>query len=367
MFPDKIMIEGSIHHRKEFGSNTPSCFGEKSPFHQQLFLFLQEWHSGADTLRLRTSGSTGNPKEIIVRKQQMWQSARATCRFLNLKPGDKALLCLPLNYIAGKMMVIRALYAGLDLFPVEPTGTPLDRTENAFDFAAMIPLQVINSLQTAVGKKKLAQIKTLIIGGSPLDETLESKLRSFPHSVYSTYGMTETLSHIAMRKVNGSDACDRYAPLPDVSLSLTNDSRLIVQAPGICDTSLETNDIAELYPDGRFRILGRSDNIINSGSIKIQIEAVEKTLRAQLGGNLAITSVPHPKLGEAVALLIEPSIHPDMAEKTIKELLPRYQQPRWIATVENIPQTGNGKTDRAATKQLAKKLNLFPSNVRYIH
>ncbi|MDR2815478.1 MAG: AMP-binding protein [Proteiniphilum sp.] len=351
---NEIRIEGKIYD--------PSGF--ISPFHRQLNLFLEEWFSQSPTLRLRTSGSTGTPKEITVRKEQMLQSAKITCGFFGLKKNDKALLCLPLEYIAGKMMVVRALYAGLDLYPVEPDGHPLARTDVPFDFAAMAPLQVYNSLQVKEEKRRLSRIGRLIIGGGAIDETLEKELKEFPNAVYSTYGMTETLSHIALRRISGAGAGRYYTPFPSVSLTLSEDGRLIADAPLVADKPLVTNDIAELLPDGTFRIIGRIDNVINSGGIKVQIEEVEQVLRPHIAGNFAITSIPHPKLGEAIVLLTEQPIDPVALENAIKRLLPRHQQPMLIHTAGAIPQTGNGKTDRAATKQLAGKINL-PSS-RYI-
>lgn len=297
----------------------------------------------------------------------MLQSAKITCDFLGLKKGDKALLCLPLEYIAGKMMVVRALYAGLELYPVEPDGHPLAEMDIPFDFAAMVPLQIYNSLQVPEEKRRLSHIKNLIIGGGAMDESLEKALRELPNAIYSTYGMTETLSHIALRRINGSNADNYYSPLPSVELSLSEDQRLVIDAPLVADAPIVTNDIAELLPDGRFRIFGRIDNVINSGGIKIQIEEVEQALRPHITGNFAITSIPHPKLGEAIVLLADQTVDGNAVEKAILQFLPRHQQPLSIHTIPAIPQTGNGKPDRAAMKQLAKKINLSSSTTRYIH
>lgn len=362
-----IGIEDIIYTPADFAGDRNIHFAGKSPFHHQLYLFLKEWFSDSSTLCLHTSGSTGTPKEIVVRKEQMLQSAKNTCDFFGLKKGDKALLCLPLDYIAGKMMVVRALYAELDLYPLKPDGHPLGETNIAFDFAAMVPLQVYNSLQSEKEKERLSQIKHLIIGGGAIDEALETELKDFPNAIYSTYGMTETLSHIALRRISGPEASRYYTPLPSVRLTLSKDNRLIIDAPLVTDEPLTTNDIAEFRPDGYFRIIGRVDNVINSGGIKVQIEETEQILRPYIIGNFAITSRPHPKLGEAIVLLIEQTIDPVSTEKAVRQFLPRHQQPLLIYTVVAIPLTGNGKIDRAATKQLAKKINLSSSTTRYIH
>ncbi|WP_298653223.1 AMP-binding protein [uncultured Proteiniphilum sp.] len=364
---NEIRIESRVYGPADFTEERESSLADTSPFHHQLYLFLKEWFSKSPTLRLHTSGSTGTPKEITVRKEQMLQSAKITCDFFDLKKNNKALLCLPMEYIAGKMIVVRALYAGLDIYPVEPDGHPLAATDIPFDFAAMIPLQVYNSLQIGEERHRLSRIKRLIIGGGALDETLEKELKEFPNAVYSTYGMTETLSHIALRKVSGAEASRYYTPLPSVGLTLSENNALAIDAPLIADKPFITNDIAEFRPDGSFRIIGRRDNVINSGGIKIQTEEIERILHPHINGNFAIATIPHPKLGEAIVLLIEQTTDPVPVWKAIEQLLPHYQQPLHIYTVKAIPQTGNGKTDRAATKQLAKKINLSSSTTRYIH
>lgn len=363
----KIRIEDRVYTPADFRGEREIVFCDRSPFHRQLYLFLKDWFSESPTLRLHTSGSTGAPKEITVRKAQMLQSAKITCDFFDLKKNDKVLLCLPLDYIAGKMMVVRALYAGLDIYPAEPDGHPLARTDISFDFTAMVPLQVYNSLQSGEEKQRLSQIKRLIIGGGVIDETLEKELKEFPNAIYSTYGMTETLSHIALRRISGSETSRYYTPLPSVRLALSADNRLIVDAPLVADKPFVTNDIAELRSDSSFRIIGRKDNVINSGGVKVQIEEVEQVLHPHITGRFAITGIPHPKLGEAIVLLIEQTVDPVSAEKAVRQFLPRHLQPLLIHTVAAVPQTGNGKTDRTATKQLAKKINLSPLTTRYIH
>ena len=323
-----------------------------------LDLFLSEWHNDSPVLEVQTSGSTGTPKRITVRKKQMENSARLTCDYLGLRQGDKALLCMPLRYIAGKMMVVRSLVAGLDLVVREPSGHPMQDVETPLRFAAMIPLQVYNTLQVPEERERLCRTDILIVGGGSIDRELEKEIQALPNQVYSTYGMTETLSHIALRRLNGPDASPYYTPFPSVSLSLSADNTLVINAPLVTDETLVTNDVAELLPDSRFRILGRKDNIINSGGIKIQIESVEEALRPIISANFAITSVPDPKFGEAVVLLIEET---EAARKFLAdalETIPKYQRPKHILQVEAIPLTGSGKIDRAACRKLAIQLTM---------
>lgn len=321
-----------------------------------LQAFLNDWFSPSPYISVQTSGSTGTPKQLTVRKEQMWQSARLTCEYLGLEHDDTALLCMPLQYIAGKMMVIRSLFAGLDLIVRPPSGHPLADVDRAIHFAAMIPMQVYNTLQVPEEKQRLRQIDILIIGGGAIDAGLEKEIASLPGAVYSTYGMTETLSHIALRRLNGPKADAYYTPFPSVKLSLSAEGTLVIDAPLVSDEQLITNDVAHLLPDGRFSIIGRKDNIINSGGIKIQIEEVEEALRSIISVTFAITAVPHPKFGEAIVLLIESESLKSEIQTQMEYLLPKYQQPKFIRTVSHIPLTGSGKTDRKACRELATNL-----------
>ena len=277
----------------------------------------------------------------------MMNSARITCNFLGLKHGDTALLCLSTDYIAGKMMVVRALERGMKLICVEPKGCP--EWEGMVDLAAMVPLQVWNLLHQ--NPSRLTHIRHLLIGGGAIDEHLEKALKDFPNAVWSTYGMTETLSHIALRRLNGPDASDYYTPFPSVKVSLSDDGCLIIDAPLVCAERLVTNDIAELS-GGRFRILGRKDNVICSGGIKIQIEMVERQLRPHLQAPFLITKRPDAKFGEAVVLLTEGAV--DEARTVCERILPKYHHPRVYLHVDQIPLTETGKPARQQAEQLAR-------------
>ena len=233
--------------------------------------FLDEWNNGSERVLVHTSGSTGAPKPLWVEKRRMEASARITCDFLGLKEGDTALLCMPLDYIAGKMMVVRSLVRKLKLMVVEPTGHPLaaHQLPRGLTFAAMVPMQVYNSLQVPEERERLRQIRHLIIGGGAIDDALARELKDFPNYVWSTYGMTETLSHIALRRLNGAEASEWYTPFDNVRISQSEDGCLVIDAPEVCAERLVTNDIVEIS-QGRFRVVGRKDNVICSGGIKIQ-------------------------------------------------------------------------------------------------
>ena len=326
---------------------------------KNLNRFLRQWYDSSERLLVHTSGSTGTPKDIWVEKAKMRASALRTCQFLGLKPRDRALLCLPLDYIAGKMMVVRAMVCHLQLISVPPSSRPLEKLavksgENvAIDFTAMVPMQVYASLQDPAQKELLKKIRHLIIGGSGVDTALESQLRNFPGAVWSTYGMTETLSHIAMRRISGEKASSWYEPLDNVNIALTSEHCLRIEAPDVADSPIVTNDIAELDSDGRrFRILGRKDNVICSGAIKIQIEEVEKRLSPVVQGDFAITKCPHPVLGECVVMLTISS-NLDEAKTWCERLLPRYWIPKYYFQVSAIPLTPTGKIARKDAADLA--------------
>lgn len=316
--------------------------------------FLSEWNNDSLFVHVQTSGSTGAPKPMLAEKRRMLASARITNDFLGLREGDVALLCMSLDYIAGKMMVVRSIERGLKLITVEPSGHPLNHSQLAIDdcqidFAAMVPLQVYNTLQVPEERKRLLQIRHLIIGGGAIDEALGAELKNFPNAVWSTYGMTETLSHIALRRLSGPEASDWYIPFPSVKVSLSEDGCLVIDAPEVCPERLVTNDIAEISPQG-FRILGRKDNVICSGGIKIQIEEVESRLRPFLRVPYLISKRPDPKFGEVSVLLTEGSV--DEARQICERILPKYYIPRHYLHVDHIPLTETGKPARQQAAQL---------------
>lgn len=326
-------------------------------FESSLAIFLQEWYNNSHLLKVHTSGSTGTPKELWVEKERMQNSARLTVSFLGLKSGDSALLCMPLPYIAGKMVVVRSIIAGLNLITVSPCGRPLEHLDKIPEFAAMIPMQVYNSLQHEQDKAKLKLIKHLIIGGGAIDDKMAEELKSFPNAVWSTYGMTETLSHIALRRLSGDEASSWYTPFDNVNIRLSEENTLIIHAPSVNSEELITNDIAEINSKGQFRIIGRKDNIINTGGVKVQIEKVEAALKTYLpeDTDFMITSVKDEKFGERIVLLISTEIQENLLNYAIQKL-PAYWRPKQVMKCNRLPITGTGKPDRAGARKVAESL-----------
>lgn len=307
--------------------------------------FLAEWWSDSPGMELQTSGSTGAPKRMLATREAMIASAAASCRFFGLKPGDTALLCLPLQYIAGKMMVVRALVGGLNLIISEPSSTPLTGITDLIDFAPLVPMQVTTTLAQPNGAEQLAHVRTLLLGGGFVDPALEEQLQTLPCRVFTSYGMTETLSHIALRAANGPQRSDWYTPLPEVSLSLTPDGTLQITAPYLNIHNLPTNDLAEIGEDGTFRILGRADAVINSGGVKIQAEDIERTLHRLTGLHVLALPLPHPVLGQCVALLWEGLEDAESALHSACDTLQKYHRPHLVKRVI-LPRTTSGKIAR---------------------
>ena len=328
--------------------------------------FIRMWHDGSDTIEVQTSGSTGDPKVMRVEKRRMRASARMTCDFLGLRSGDTALLCMSVDYIAGKMMVVRSIERDLRLMTVEPSSHPLampdfsDGMGKNLDFAAMVPIQVYSSLQVPREREILGRIRHLIIGGGPLDPSLEKELQGFDNAIWHSYGMTETLSHIALRRVSGSTATPWFTPLPSIEVATDADGCLVINAPHLCPERLMTRDIVEMEEDRglpRFKVLGRIDNIINSGGVKIHIEQVEKTLSPHISCPFLITKCPDPKFGEVVVMLLQGNQEEITAARHACELhLTKYARPKHFLQVSSLPLTPTGKPARSLASSLAHQL-----------
>ncbi len=333
--------------------------GKQRRFLAELHDFRTAWRdTTTDALCVHTSGSTGTPQPLHVQKWQMRASAMMTLHHLELRSGDTALLCMPLRYIAGKMMVVRAEVGQLRLFAVAPSTHPFSTLSFAPDFVAMTPQQVFETLRVPREAALLRRVRHLLIGGGAIHAELAQALRDFPHHVWSSYGMTETLSHIALRRLNGPHADEAYTPLKGVTIHTTEEGCLVISAPALGITQLVTNDLCELHPDGRFHILGRRDNVVCSGGIKLQLEDIEQRLTL-LSRPFCLTAVPDASLGERLVLLYEGEEEAaPLIEATCRQQLERYEVPKAYLAVPHLPQTETGKPARAEARQWA---------LRYLH
>lgn len=326
---------------------------ERRDFEGKVKAFISDWHSEASTMKVKTSGSTGMPKTIVVEKKNMAAGAEKTLKYLRLKEGDTALLCLPIDYIAGKMMVVRALLGKLRLLLATPDTHPLRGLICPPMFLAVTPMQALVSLRTDGERELFHATPRIIIGGGSVSRELIEAVGACRGEVYSTYGMTETLSHIALRRLNGASPEEYYTPLTGVRVALDSNGCLTVEAPDVCPKRLVTNDLAELLPDGRFRILGRKDNVICSGGLKFQVEELEAKL-SSLPCRFLLTAVPDTVLGDALTMLHEPTAA-DLPS-ICRSLLGRYEVPRKYFSVDRLPFTETGKPARLQARQLAMRL-----------
>ncbi|MFN8341210.1 MAG: AMP-binding protein [Cyclobacteriaceae bacterium] len=325
-----------------------------SPFDQTVLQFAMDWYQGKSLFELKTSGSTGLPKVIQVKRWQLEASARMTAAAFGLQRGMSALLCLDPQFVAGTLMMVRCFTVGMKLIAVPPEANPLGRIPDAcaLDFAAFVPYQIEKALEHS--KERLVQIRCILVGGAAIPAPIESRIRELPHPAFATYGMTETLTHVAIRRINGAESTDVFTPLPGVTCALDGRGCLVITAPHL-DGAVVTNDCAKLLPDGRFTLEGRVDFVINSGGVKVHPESTEplvmQVLHEQgLLGRFYLTGVPDRTFGEKVAMVIEGEpIEPARQEQLLQLLqarLPAYHGPRKIYFMRQFEETTTGKVIR---------------------
>lgn len=346
-------IEGRCYSLNDLKELSYSFIKEGEEFERNIGEFILDWIDVSLVVTAYTSGSTGTPKAITLKKEQMMNSALATGSYFNLTAKDSSLLCLPVTYIAGKMMLVRAMVLGLDLYMVPPTSSPLKATDRSFDFGAMIPLQVSNSLPF------LHKVKTLIIGGAPISNTLREELLEIENCSFETYGMTETITHIAVKPLNQLLSSILrtdlgFKILPDVEISKDNRECLVINAPRVTDETIVTNDVVQLISSTEFKWLGRYDNVINSGGVKVHPEQIESKLSEILHQSFFVSSLPDPKLGEQVVLILEGVVDKEKVMQQIisSKKLNKYELPRSIKIIPEFLRTNSGKVKRTETLTL---------------
>lgn len=317
-----------------------SFIKEGEDYEQSVGEFLLDWFDDKAYIEMYTSGTTGLPKKIQIGKEAMVQSAIATGDFFGLQPGNRVLHCLPTNFVAGKMMFVRSFILGLDMDFVAPSSNPLYHNDEQYDFAAMVPLQAKNSID------KLTNIKKIIIGGMKIQKSLEEELIKLPVQIYETYGMTETITHIAAKKI-GEEA---FSTLPNVTVSVNENQCLVVEAKKISSEKIVTNDIVNLVSDKQFVWLGRFDNVINSGGIKLMPEQIEDKLSAVISRRYFVNGEPDETLGEKVVLYIEGEVM--KLDESVFNVLDKYEKPKEIVFIPKFKETATGKIMRDESKRL---------------
>ena len=330
---------------------------------RDIYTFIQDWLADQEYIVVKTSGSTGEPKIIRLKKKWLEYSATQTCKFFNLNKQSTALLCLPAAYIAGRMMIVRAFVSGMNLITVEPSSNPfinhpfIHSSNPRLDFTAITPFQLHQSLQNL---KTNPLVKSIIVGGGEINKSLEREVQELLVDIYATYGMTETSSHIALRRVNGSEREDYYTVIGHTTIGLDERGCLAIENPNLFDGKLITNDLVEIVDPNKFRWLGRYDNIINSGGIKIIPEEIEQSIANLIPKAMIISSIPNEKLGEAVVLVMEGDVLPEEEKENllshIEELVHPYAVPKQILNLPQIPKTPTGKFDRKTLRAMLKRI-----------
>jgi O-succinylbenzoic acid--CoA ligase len=317
-----------------------------------LHTFLTDWFSTEDVIIVQTSGSTGTPKPIPLKKEYMKNSALATGDFFQVKEKTKALCCLPIEFIAGKMMVVRGLILGWHLDVVEPSSNPLENGHQPYDFAAMVPLQLSNSLD------KVELIDQLIVGGGVVSHQLEKAIQGLSTKIYATYGMTETITHIAVKPLNlssqGSMTKRFYQTLPNVSITQDKRNCLVINAPKISDEPVITNDVVEILSPIEFQWKGRFDNVINSGGVKLHPEDIEQKLLPYISNRFFIAGLPDEQLGEKLVLVVEGEKNAVISNnvRNLKNKFSKFEIPKDILFVPKFKETATGKIQRIKTLKL---------------
>jgi len=310
--------------------------------------FLVEWNSTSQELKAHTSGSTGAPKQITLSKKGLLFSARNTNTFFKLNENSKALLCLPLATIGGKMMLVRALESKMTLFIDSASSNPLRKREEYFDFVAVTPMQLIKMLDESIDKVR--RIKYILVGGAPMNENLISGLKDEKITVFLGYGMTETASHIAIRKA-GYENDEFYQAMPGIRFSYGDNQTLKIHYPALNDFPIETNDLVELVDCNRFKWLGRKDFVVNSGGIKIHIEDIENRLSNRIKCPFFVAGIPDDVLGEKLILCIESNDNEVIFDLNFLGV----KKPREVIYLAKFSYTESGKINRKAT---VNQLNL---------
>lgn len=317
-----------------------SFIKEGEPFERAVGDFLLDWFDQRNYIEMQTSGTTGVPKLIKVDKQAMVHSAMATGEFFDLLPGIKVLHCLPTQFVAGKMMLVRAFILGWDMDLVAPTSTPL-RSDAQYDFAAMVPLQAQHSLEN------LHQVKKVILGGAKVSQSLSDQLAVLPTKIYETYGMTETITHIAAKRI-GEEA---FTVLPNVRISEDDRHCLVIDPYVLCDEPVVTNDVVQVLDDTHFIWLGRYDNVINSGGIKLFPEQIEEKLSSKIQQRFFVKGIPDEELGEKLVLVVEGE--PFTIDEEVFKKLTKFEKPKEVLFVPKFAETVSGKIIRDKTLEEA--------------
>ena len=310
---------------------------------KDYYNFLISWFDHKDYILTKTSGSTGKPKEIKLKKLDLIESSKLTARYFDLKVGDKVINCLPIRYIAGKMMLVRSLVLGLDLYIFPVTSSPISDLKNNYELIAFTPIQLENSIPF------IEKIKKVLVGGSPIQKSLKEKILNSKSTIYETYGMTETITHIAAKNLSIGEK--EFTSLPGIEIGI-RDNCLFIKPNHLSVKMVQTNDVVELTNKNKFLLIGRKDFIINSGGVKLNPEAIEKKLEKYISADFVISSIDNTKFGEVVTLVFKKNI-PENYNKAFTHLS-KYEIPKEVLVIDNFPEN-NGKINRVKIRSIINK------------
>jgi O-succinylbenzoic acid--CoA ligase len=361
---NSVWIEGSNYLLDDYIS-APAKIRRLNPLEREIITFIVEWISGKDTFELKTSGSTGQPKAVTVQRDQMIASAETTLKYLDVTKGGKALLCLHPRYIAGIMMIVRAIVGELELYVISPSSNPLNNKDLICDYelASFVPYQVLEILGKTTSRNNFKKIKNILIGGADLSEDLIKILRPYENRIYQTFGMTETVSHFALRRISEDAVSELYEVLEGIKIGRDERGCLMVEGRITGHKNVITNDLVDLIDDKRFKWKGRIDQVINTGGIIVNINDLESRIRyilnaQNINNNFMVAGLSDRRLGEKIILLVEKD-NQLFSENRIIELLrknlSKYEIPREIYTLDKFTLLDSGKIDRRSN---LKKLKL---------
>lgn len=329
------------------------------PYLKSVYDFAKAWLSGQEKFSIHTSGSTGTPKEIMLNRDQMIASARMTARFLNLPEGTRALVCLNVNYIAGMMMLVRGLELDWQLTIVNSGSNPLLDVPKAaaFDFVALVPMQLSTILQDERTRGWVGYLGKILLGGAPVSEVLLQEIQTLEIPIYQSYGMTETVSHVALRRLNGDTPQDDYQVLPGIEFGIDARDCLYLCGAVTNDELVQTNDLVELTSSNSFHWLGRDDSVINSGGVKISLDKLDRVVGVVLQEMDVATEYfcwhePDEKLGQKLVLFLEgeaPFLNTERLLEKLSDRVKRYETPKAVYFANQFIRTPTAKIDKIAT------------------
>lgn len=316
-----------------------------------IFQFILQWFDSSESITQKTSGSTSTPKNIELKKSAMKASARRTISFFNLQKDELVWLCLPIDYIAGKMQVVRCIEGNLKLIVSEPVSVP-EVPELPIKFAALVPMQLKRMFHQ---NQLVSNIDTIILGGAASNISLIRSLQNLKTKVYATYGMTETCSHIALQRLNGVNPDSAFFALDGINVFADSADCLIIEAFDLIESPIETNDLVKFIDKRHFRIIGRADNVINSGGLKISPEEIEAAIAKEFNLEIVLIGIPDQELGQKLVLVSEKYISKEQWDKIIHFITMNFGKnkvPKLKKILKDFPRTNSMKLVRSEIKTM---------------